>query len=343
MISRNLSFSRVSAANSLVNSAAGSSRFRRTAWPDHNGVKSADPAISDFARSGARAGSERKLRGKIGHWSDLAHEAIHDPSCWTAREYVGDCGLVVLRVLQRLTIDWTDLSLRAMQVSRADLHPYCTKSKSCHYSTRIGDPSSGDDWHFYGVDHLWHQRHCADLCRNILCEKHSPMPTSLVTLGDNFVASLILKPARLIHRSRRGNNLRARPPNACQQIPVRKTEMEANDLRLELLEEIAHFVVERSAVGAQNSSIVIELQLNVVGIQTSSPAQFASRLVPRLLVTEEVHIDWARCFSANGFQLHARLFHTQQCTCQRTEPSCFRNSDDHIRKCRSSHRRLNNW
>src|SRR5262245_43507408 len=64
----NVSFSNASAANCLVNSAAGSSRPRRADWPDHNGVKSADPAISDLARSGASAAA---ARGNFGATSDI--------------------------------------------------------------------------------------------------------------------------------------------------------------------------------------------------------------------------------------------------------------------------------
>src|SRR6185436_21033119 len=55
IVRSNPRFPNASAANCLVNSAAGSSRPRRAAWPDQNGVKSVDPAISDFARSGASA------------------------------------------------------------------------------------------------------------------------------------------------------------------------------------------------------------------------------------------------------------------------------------------------
>ena len=96
--------------------------------------------------------------------------------------------------------------------------------------------------------------------------------------------------------------------------------MEADNLRLELHDEIAHFVVERSAVGAQNSNVVIEPHLDVIGFQTSSPVHFASRVAARLLVTEEVHIDWARCLSADTFKLRAGLFHAQKGTSKRTEP-----------------------
>src|SRR5215469_9174788 len=63
-----LRFFNASAANCLVNSPAGSPRPRRAAWPDHNGVKSADPAISDFARSGVRVAA---ASGDFGARSDI--------------------------------------------------------------------------------------------------------------------------------------------------------------------------------------------------------------------------------------------------------------------------------
>ncbi|WP_425387677.1 NAD(P)H-dependent flavin oxidoreductase [Edaphobacter aggregans] len=70
----------------------------------------------------------------------------------------------------------------------------------------------------YRVNYLRHQRHRTDLCRNILREKHAPMPTGLITLGDNCVASFILKPSGLVYRGGRGYNLRACCPNAQEQI-----------------------------------------------------------------------------------------------------------------------------
>src|SRR5262249_3832187 len=142
------------------------------------------------------------------------------------------------------TMEWADLSLTTMQISRTDLHRRCTESKGRHYSTRIGDPTRSDNGDLNGVDHLWYERHCADLRRNILREKHSPVPAGFKSLGDNCVAPLILQPARFFHRSSRGNNLCACPPNACHQPPVGKTEMEADDLRVKLDHEITHFFVE---------------------------------------------------------------------------------------------------
>jgi hypothetical protein len=113
-------------------------------------------------------------------------------------------------------MEWADLRLWALQVGRADLHRGCTKSKSRQYATRIRDPPSGDNWHLHSVD----QRHSADLCGNILRKKHSPMPAGFDTLGDNCVASLILKPPRLIDRSSRRQDLRAGPANPQKKILV---------------------------------------------------------------------------------------------------------------------------
>src|ERR1700722_16688832 len=64
----NARFFSASAANCLVKSAAGSSRPRRADWPDHNGVKSTDPAVSDFARGGATVAA---ASGNFGATSDI--------------------------------------------------------------------------------------------------------------------------------------------------------------------------------------------------------------------------------------------------------------------------------
>src|SRR5262245_37890217 len=97
--------------------------------------------------------------------------------------------------------------------------------------------------------------------------------------------------------------------------------MEADDLRMKLHHEIAHFFVEGSAGGLWNGSITISLQLGVIGIQALYPLPFPSTVVSRRLVTEEVCIDGARCFSADSFKLVACLFHAQQCASKRTKAS----------------------
>jgi hypothetical protein len=55
-----------------------------------------------------------------------------------AREYIRDCGLIVPRAFQCLTIEWADLSL-ATTLRRADLHRRCTEGQGRHYATRIDE------------------------------------------------------------------------------------------------------------------------------------------------------------------------------------------------------------
>src|SRR5215469_12771733 len=97
--------------------------------------------------------------------------------------------------------------------------------------------------------------------------------------------------------------------------------MEADDLGMKLHHEVAHFVVEGGAGGLWNGSISISLQLGVIGIQALYPVPFSITIVLLRLVAEEVCINGERCFSANCFKLVARLFHAQQRTSKRTEPS----------------------
>ena len=52
----------------LCQLCCGKLRLRRAAWPDHSAVKSPDPAISDFDRSGARVAA---ASGNSGTTSDI--------------------------------------------------------------------------------------------------------------------------------------------------------------------------------------------------------------------------------------------------------------------------------
>src|SRR5215468_3372506 len=156
-------------------------------------------------------------------------------------------------------MELTDLSLWTPQVSRSHLYRRGAKSKRRQYATCIGDPTRGDYRHFHGVNHLWHQRHGPDLRRNILRQKHSPMPARLKTLGDNCVASLILKPTCLIHGSGSGQDRCTGTPDAVEKLLFRETEMKADHLRMKLHHEIAHLFVKGAAGGAGNGTIVISL------------------------------------------------------------------------------------
>src|ERR1700751_2032767 len=118
--------------------------------------------------------------------------------------------------------------------------------------------------------------------------------------------------------------------------------MEAHDFRMKLLDEIAHFFVERSARRAWNGSIGRNVQLNVISVQALSPAYFPSMILLRRLVTEEIRIDGTRCSSPDSFKLLACVFHAEQRTSKRAESSSFGDGNDHVGQRCPCHRCLNN-
>src|SRR5215470_6305264 len=98
--------------------------------------------------------------------------------------------------------------------------------------------------------------------------------------------------------------------------------METDDLRMKLLNEITHFVVKRSASGGWNRG-AISLQLDVIGVQATSPVRLLSTALTRRLVTEEVCVDGTRSPSSDTLKLLACLFDAQYRTRKRTETSSF--------------------
>ena len=117
------------------------------------------------------------------------------------------------------------------------------------------------------------------------------MAAGLETLRDDRVASLGLEPSCLVHRSRRRQDLRARRLDASHQIPVRESEVEADDLGPEVDHEITHAAVEWRAAGGRGRCPWVESELDVITFQTPPPGSLAVRVSPRWPMAEEVDID----------------------------------------------------
>ena len=111
-----------SAPSCRVRSPAGISRPKAAACPDHKGEKSPDPAASALVRSGANGTSgQGKFRCEVRHGTNLPDNAVDDPTGRPTGEHVRENRVVVLRSLEGVTMEWTDLGFRAEQVSRSDL------------------------------------------------------------------------------------------------------------------------------------------------------------------------------------------------------------------------------
>src|SRR5580698_2663160 len=117
------------------------------------------------------------------------------------------------------------------------------------------------------------------------------MAARFIALRDNCVAAFLLEPARLIHGCSGGQNLCARIPNASEKLVVRKTEVKADHLRLQLDDQVAHRSVERHSSCTRSRCMTVESQLDVVTRQPLSPRPLPRRIGLGWMVAEEVEID----------------------------------------------------
>ena len=76
-------------------------------------------------------------------------------------------------------------------------------------------------------------------------QEHAPVAARLGALGDDRVAAVIRQPLGLGHRRRRGDHPGPARPHPVEEIVRRQPEVEADDLRTELLDDLAAGVVER--------------------------------------------------------------------------------------------------
>src|SRR5580698_7455702 len=167
------------------------------------------------------------------------------------------------------------------------------------------------------------------------------MAARLVTLRDNRVTALLLEPASLVHGCGGGQDLCARMPDASQKLPVRKTEVKADHLRLQFDHHVAHRCVKRHSGGTRSRRFGIESKLDVITRQALSPRLFPRGIRLRRLVAEEVEIDGSGGSLADDGQLGSNLAGVEHGAGERSEGSSLRYRDRQLRQCRSRHRGQN--
>ena len=74
------------------------------------------------------------------------------------------------------------------------------------------------------------------------------MAASFRTLRNHGIGAVLLEPDRFLHRRRRGDHETAGRLDPLEQRLIRQSEMEADDLRLQLLDDLAETRIERRAV-----------------------------------------------------------------------------------------------
>ena len=126
-----------------------------------------------------------------------------------------------------------------------------------------------------------------------------------------------------------------------EQRLVRQAEMEADDFRLQLLDQFAHRGIERRAVGGVDRRRRIEPQLPVIWREPLLPSGLALRIGVDRSVAKEIHIDRRRYPLPDDIDLLARLLDRQHRAWQRAQRPALRRRDHQFRVHDACHRRQN--
>jgi hypothetical protein len=109
-------------------------------------------------------------------------------------------------------------------------------------------------------------------------------------LRDDRVDAARLEPARLVHRRRRGDDLRAPAAHVREQLGRGQAEVKAHDRWPEFRDELRRLDVERCASRSCGNLRGVEPELAVIRRQRGAPRALARRIRRRLCVAEEVHV-----------------------------------------------------
>src|SRR5262249_30802819 len=119
--------------------------------------------------------------------------------------------------------------------------------------------------------------------------------------------------------------------------------MEAHDIGLGLLEDIAHSRVEGGAVAGRNRRGGINPELPVVGRQSFPPAGLACVTERRRRVAEKIEIYGLLSASADLAHLLANLLRIEHRARERAKRACFRCGCCEFPVHGACHRRLDDW
>src|SRR5262245_7369128 len=116
------------------------------------------------------------------------------------------------------------------------------------------------------------------------------MAAGLVALRDHGIDAARFEPARLGGGGRRTHHQEASRLEALQEPRLRQPEMEAHDVGLRLLDDIAHDGIERGAVARRHRRGGIDGELAVIGRQSLPPARLAGVVEHWRRMAEEIEI-----------------------------------------------------
>jgi len=102
--------------------------------------------------------------------------------------------------------------------------------------------------------------------------------TGFGTLRDHDVGTVILEPARFIHGGRRRQHHSAPRFDAVDQIRRRQPEVETDDRRGELAQQIRQRRIERPASAPLRNTVGIDRVFAIVRCEAVAPGRFSCRI-----------------------------------------------------------------
>ena len=177
---------------------------------------------------------------------------------------------------------WTALVVASGQQRNAV--PTCTtdapSANAASTPARVGDAARGDHRDAHGADDLRQQREGADLQRSGRRSGTWPRwPPASRPCAMTASTPRALEPERLLDRRRAGRGCALRSPARARAGLVRKPEMEADDMRPELLDERPRCVASNGCAPAPaRDRGEVEAELAVVRRESAAPRGLARRV-----------------------------------------------------------------
>src|SRR6516162_9579175 len=198
------------------------SRPSDAACPAHSGEKSPEPCASALARNGASAPA---ASGNSGATSDIG------PTSRIRRLMMPRAGRPVMRLVNAVPSSRADLSAArcAVEIFASGHH---------RYAVPICTPAAPS-------------AKAAAMPRASVMAP-AAMAAGLIALRDHGVDAARFEPARLGGGGRRTHHQEASRLEALQERWLRQPEVEAHDVGLRLLDDIAHDGIERGAVARRD-------------------------------------------------------------------------------------------
>src|SRR6202011_3579959 len=109
-------------------------------------------------------------------------------------------------------------------------------------------------------------------------KKHAAVAAGFGALGDDDVGAVFLEPDRLANDGRGRHHNATGRLDARQKRRLRQAKMEADNFRLQLLDQSAHRDVQRSAVVSVDRGRGVDSQFLVISRQTIAPSGLAPRV-----------------------------------------------------------------